>query len=95
MNDRIRKLLVRASSTASLSTLKGISYQEAILYAASDEIDGIEREKELALAEVKSLKARIEELEQLEQRGSMRTKLNLFRNIKFLNINKLINNEKD
>lgn len=92
MNDRIRKLLVRASSTASLSALSGRSYQETILYAASDEIDGIEREKELALAEVKSLKARIEEL---EQRGSMRTKLNLFRNIKFLNINKLINNEKD
>lgn len=92
MNDRIRELLVRASSTASLSALNGRSYQDAILYAASDEIDGIEREKELALAEVKSLKARIEEL---EQRGSMRTKLNLFRNIKFLNINKLINNEKD
>lgn len=92
MNDRIRKLLVRASSTASLSALNERSYQDAILYAASDEIDGIEREKELALAEVKSLKAKIEEL---EQRSSMRTKLNLFRNIKFLNINKLIDNEKD
>lgn len=92
MNDRIRKLLVRASSAASLGAMNGRGYQDAILYAASDEIDEIEREKELVLAEVKSLKAKIEEL---EQRGSMRTKLNLFRNIKFLNINKLINNEKD
>lgn len=92
MNDHIRKLLARASSTASLGALNGRSYQDAILYAASDEIDEIEREKELALTEVKSLKAKIEEL---EQRSSMRTKLNLFRNIKFLNINKLIDDEKD
>lgn len=89
MNDRIRSLLVKISSTAPLN---GRSYQDAILYAASDAIDEIEREREFALAEAKSLKAKIEEL---EQRNTMRTKLNLFRNIKFLNINKLINNEKD
>lgn len=92
MNDRIRRLLIKMQSAASLEAMNGRGYQDAILYAASDEIDEIEREKELALAEAESLKAKIEEL---EQRSSMHTKLNLFRNIKFLNINKLIDNEKD
>lgn len=92
MNDRIRRLMIRAQTAASLEALNGRSTQDAMFYAVCDEITEVEREKECALAEAESLRAKVKEL---EQRSTIRTKLNLFRNIKFLNINKLINNEKD
>lgn len=92
MNDHIRSLLMKAQGIATSAAMAGHSAQDAILYAANDEIIELEREKERVLAETETLRAKIKEL---EQRNTARTKLNLFRNIKFLNINKQISNEKD
>lgn len=93
MDDHLSRILTRARYTLSAMAMSGkVNQEEALLYAAYDEIRELERENERVSSEAKTLREKIKEL---EQRNTTRTKLNLFRNIKFLNINKLIDNEKD